>query len=420
MKDKQDEVCIKRIKSSNDKYVDQVIDLYKYNFPDVGGTNYSEPEVREMMNTKFPGKRISDAENITLAAILKEQVIGFVFCHFYPESRKAIVSYIAVKNTRHKTSNKLVRKLNKILVKSKKCDELFFETEGSDFNKGLVRWFSKRSGSEHLKLRMYDLQYQCPKVSMSHEARESSLFLFGVGVNNEIPKSIDKSKMLEILSFIYFDCYGDLYDVKDPLFIEYKSHLNEMYKYYEENLPDEIPTSDGTAKLKTLTVSDILKMGENSFVEFKSSWRWNFYEEKMDKGLDEVIFKAICGFHNGKGGRLFIGVSDKGKPLGLEKDLKGMKIINSDQFQNSLRMKLNEEFGKVFVTSQLKIEFPVVDGNEICEIYIKKGKEPLYCEITNKHGVKSPCFFVRSGNTTIQYTTPETVDYIRKRFKGIS
>lgn len=419
MKDKKNEVVIKRIRSSTDKYVDEVIALYKFHFPDNDGTNYSEDEMRRMMNAKYKRRRISECENITLAAILKDEVVGFVFCHFYPETRKAIISYIAVKDSRNKTSHKLVSKLKKILLKSGQCDELFFETEGSDANKGLIRWFSEKAKSIGFNVRLFNFKYQCPMVSMSHESKESPFFLFCIGIKTEIPELITKSKMLEILRFIYFDCYGDLYEVKDKLFLEHYSHLQQMFENAENTLPDVIPTIDGSLKLKSLSASEIIRHGENKFVEFKSTLRWNLSEARIDKSKEEIILKAISAFNNGKGGKLFIGVSDKGEPLGLDNDYKSLKINSNDKFQIHLRNLFNEEFGKDFTASQIKIEFPIIDEKEICEITIKKGNKPQYCRIMDKNGRKSPKFFVRNGNTSTELETPEAISYIKKRFKKL-
>jgi ATP-dependent DNA helicase RecG len=47
-------------------------------------------------------------------------------------------------------------------------------------------------------------------------------------------------------------------------------------------------------------------MPENQNIEWKESWR------------DEYL-KWICGFANAKGGKIIIGIDDKGNVLGLDK-----------------------------------------------------------------------------------------------------
>lgn len=242
----ENRISIKRIESSSDDYVAGVVDLYKQHFPD-DGTNYSPDEVVEMMDAKFEERRIAEAENINLAAVLKNEVLGFIFCHFYPESRKAIVSYIAVKGgiaIHRKTSLELIKRLKKILTKNNQCDSLFFEIQGFDTNKGLRRLFTDRADSIALKVRKFVFDYQCPKISMAEGAHEAPFSLFCVGLREDFPDLISKQKMIEVLEFIYLECYGDLYPISDELFYKHREHLKEIVDNYEKTLPDLIPVVD--------------------------------------------------------------------------------------------------------------------------------------------------------------------------------
>ena len=46
-------------------------------------------------------------------------------------------------------------------------------------------------------------------------------------------------------------------------------------------------------------------MAESQTVEYKETWR------------DEYL-KWICGFANAQGGKMYIGINDKGEPVGVE------------------------------------------------------------------------------------------------------
>ncbi|MCK5465221.1 MAG: hypothetical protein KAI95_19475, partial [Bacteroidales bacterium] len=59
-----------------------------------------------------------------------------------------------------------------------------------------------------------------------------------------------------------------------------------------------------------------------------------------------------------------------------------------------------QHFGIPFITQNLIIEFPVIDGREICAIRIAEGTEPVYITTTDKHGNKTERFYVRSGNSS--------------------
>lgn len=130
-------ISVKRITKPTDKHVQGLLDLYESNFlKNDDDTNYSLSEVAEFMNDKPEERRHVEGENIVLVAILKSEVVGFLFCHFYPERRKAIISYFAIdkrsNEARIKAADRLLLKLKKILIEGNKCDALFYESEGSD------------------------------------------------------------------------------------------------------------------------------------------------------------------------------------------------------------------------------------------------------------------------------------------------
>jgi len=64
----------------------------------------------------------------------------------------------------------------------------------------------------------------------------------------------------------------------------------------------------------------IIDKGENDLIEFKSSLRWDYRQDKVNKALETVIVKTISAFLNTEGGMLFIGIDDDGNTLGLEND----------------------------------------------------------------------------------------------------
>lgn len=161
---------------------------------------------------------------------------------------------------------------------------------------------------------------------------------------------------------------------------------------------------------------ETIRSGEHGSLEFKSTLRWNVRENKLDKKMEEIILKSISAFNNAAGGKLLIGVNDEGEILGLDDDYKTLKEGSKDNFELHLRNLINTAFGKEFAAVQLSIKFPVIDGKEICEIDIKLGKDPLYCEITDKNGGKSKKFYIRSGNSSQELDIQETASYIKNRF----
>ena len=102
--------------------------------------------------------------------------------------------------------------------------------------------------------------------------------------------------------------------------------------------------------------------------------------------------------------------------MGLESDYNTFKEANKDNFELHLRNIVNKSFGKDFGALNITVRFPIVNDIEICEIDIKAGKTPLYCEVSDKNGALQKKFYVRSGNTSQELDLQETASYIKKRF----
>jgi len=163
-------------------------------------------------------------------------------------------------------------------------------------------------------------------------------------------------------------------------------------------------------------LSDLILSGEHRFLEFKSSARWNLRESKTDKKIEEIILKSISAFSNAEGGKLLIGVDDNGEILGLENDFNTLKEANKDHFEIHLRNIINNAFGKDFATTNVNINFPLIDEIEICEIDIDAGRAPIYLDVVNKDGLKQKKFYVRSGNTSQDLDIGEASSYTQTRF----
>ena len=158
--------------------------------------------------------------------------------------------------------------------------------------------------------------------------------------------------------------------------------------------------------------------GESSMVEFKSTMRWNIRANMKDKKMEEIILKSIAALSNCYGGTLLVGVNDDGEVLGLASDYATFKEANKDHFELHLRALVNEHYGKQFATSQMQVEFPVVDDKEFCVIEVKRGKEPLYTKVSqkDKNLPKVEKFYVRSGNSSQELSIDEAAKYIGERF----
>lgn len=89
-----------------------------------------------------------------------------------------------------------------------------------------------------------------------------------------------------------------------------------------------------------------MSIQESQTVEFKESWR------------DEYL-KTICAFANTDGGKLYVGVNDKGEAVGVDNPKKLIEDI-----PNKIISVLN---------AFANIKMAVIEGKEIVEITVSKS-----------------------------------------------
>ena len=198
----------------------------------------------------------------------------------------------------------------------------------------------------------------------------------------------------------------------------YNEFLQARRNLLTENLNDFLNNiSIKEEKIITeIDLEEIIQSGEHSYLEFKSTLRWNMEFLKVDKKMEEVILKSISAFSNGDGGKLLIGIADDGEVLGLEDDYNSLKEANKDYFELHLRNLINNSFGKEFAISGIHFKFPIMEEIELCEIDIQAGSAPLFLAVTDKNGLKQKKFYVRSGNSSQELAIDEVASYIKNRF----
>ncbi len=165
-------------------------------------------------------------------------------------------------------------------------------------------------------------------------------------------------------------------------------------------------------------INKLIRQGESERLEFKSSLRWDYRQELINKDLEAVILKSIAAFANAKGGILIIGIRDDLEVLGLEPDFKSLKKQDVDYFELHLRTLVNNQFGLQFASHNLLMQFPVIEGKTICVIQVSGSESPVYVKTKSKQGKPEEKFYVRTGNASQEITSlKEIQEYIDKHFK---
>lgn len=166
-------------------------------------------------------------------------------------------------------------------------------------------------------------------------------------------------------------------------------------------------------ELVEINWDDIIKQGENNFLEFKSSLRWDVKLNQLNKSLESVIAKTIAAFLNTEGGRLLIGVDDDGNVIGLDNDYKTLgNKQNKDGFMLKVGEIINNYIGKEF-HQYISSKIESINGRDICIVNITAGDMPAYCTMNGEEK-----FFIRSQAASEPLGTKEIVDYINSHWNN--
>ncbi len=156
----------------------------------------------------------------------------------------------------------------------------------------------------------------------------------------------------------------------------------------------------------------LIQQGEGPLLEFKSSFRWDMEQERVNKNLENVILKTLAGYlNNSLGGTLLIGVNDKGEIIGLEKDYQSLKRPDQDGYEQMIMTAISTHLG-ADLCQFVKVLFHVIDGKHVCRLIILASPRPVF--LTQG---KVPKFYLRTGGGTRDLNIQEALEFIAHRWK---
>lgn len=161
------------------------------------------------------------------------------------------------------------------------------------------------------------------------------------------------------------------------------------------------------------SAQELISAGEGAQVEFKSTGRYNLHTKARDPRLELVISTAVAGFFNARGGTLLIGVADDGAVLGLADDYSLLRHPDADRYQLWLHDLLATTLG-VTVAAQVQVDFPAVDGMEICQVRVPAAGRPVFLRVPKAH---TTTFVARIGNSTRELAGQELLQYAVSRWR---
>lgn len=178
----------------------------------------------------------------------------------------------------------------------------------------------------------------------------------------------------------------------------------------EEEIVEQAAPIEGADAPSPASIGALIADGENKFVEFKKTARWNEFTKDKDRELEHAVVKSVAGFMNGHGGTLLIGVDDSGRATGLDQDLNVVPRKDLDGMENWLTTLFESSIGGA-ATANATVDFPQVNGAAICRVVVEPSGTPVYVRMKDEDW-----FYVRLGNSTRRLSTREAVDYIRQRW----
>lgn len=169
-------------------------------------------------------------------------------------------------------------------------------------------------------------------------------------------------------------------------------------------------TSGGEAKSRTeeFDLAALVDYGESEAVEFKSTLRTNLHTGEADKRMEMAVLKTLAAFLNTGGGTLVIGVHDDGTPLGIGADRFASEDKMSLHLVNIVKARINPQ-----ALTSMSMHFEDHDGERVMVLRCRKSPAPLFV----KDGEQER-FYVRTGPSTTELSTSQSLDYIKQRFNS--
>ncbi|RUM47073.1 MAG: hypothetical protein DSY80_01255 [Desulfocapsa sp.] len=177
--------------------------------------------------------------------------------------------------------------------------------------------------------------------------------------------------------------------------------LVRRYSHQLRDLPQQRVNMIGYEK----EIEKLIKAGESTSLEFKSTMRTNLKSGKAGKEIELAWLKSIVAFMNSDGGILLLGVADDGTILGLEAD----NFANEDKCRLHFKNLLNNHIGAEF-TRFISVKLLKVQQKNILVVECERVRQPVFLKVG-----KSEDFLIRSGPSSTKLSMSQMVKYLNER-----
>jgi len=163
----------------------------------------------------------------------------------------------------------------------------------------------------------------------------------------------------------------------------------------------------GQESEEVINYEELIKSGENDYIELKSSMRWDYEQGTVNKLMEHIVAKTISAFMNSEGGKLFIGISDSGEILGIKKDCDTLKNKNKDGFLLQLTQVINQYLGKEF-NQYASIKILKIGDKDVCVVDVINSAMPVFLKNAGKEE-----FYIRASASSQPMSIREANEYIK-------
>jgi hypothetical protein len=210
-------------------------------------------------------------------------------------------------------------------------------------------------------------------------------------------KQLGKALVLQApVKFFFYLSYGGLMGLIAYVLLLLFQRRNSLIVQLEHELANDLGA--------------LIRRGEDDSLEFKSSFRYDYRLQKINKALETVIVKTLAGFMNAQGGSLLIGVADDGSIVGLEKDFQTLQRKDSDGYTQALMSIVAERLGTP-ACRLLRILFHQEEGQEVCRIIVLPAPVPVFAKED-----KQSKFYIRTASGTREMDLQEAVSFIKVKW----
>ncbi len=189
-------------------------------------------------------------------------------------------------------------------------------------------------------------------------------------------------------------------------------HIPEPQNYVEFLVQLRNNLNFHNVKEGKISAEELLSGGEHEHLEFKTSFRWDINQNKVNKNLEKSVMKTIVAFLNSNGGQLLIGVDDSGSIVGLENDYRSLPKPNADGFQNHFTNVFHAMVGPEY-RQFVELVVDEVNGRDCCLVRVMPAGKPAYLKLDNGEE-----FYIRTGNGTTSLKLSEASSYIDSHWRA--